>query len=128
MANFRCERLFIRLDEPVPGLDHLKAVDPFALARLETDADAEAAGLTPLSDFVAAPFDRPRWRPAADGLATVRGLLALYRDWLERGHNPRGCPANLLSEQAAVLGQVERVLEAADSRDRRFYLLARDLA
>ena len=30
MANFRCERLFVMLDEPVPGLDHLKAVDPWS--------------------------------------------------------------------------------------------------
>jgi hypothetical protein len=37
MANFRCERAFVMLDEPVPGLNHLKAVDPEAFAYLLSD-------------------------------------------------------------------------------------------
>ena len=37
MANFRCERLFVMLDEPVPGLNHLKAVDPVEFAWHHSD-------------------------------------------------------------------------------------------
>jgi hypothetical protein len=44
MANFRCERLFVMLDEPVPGLNHLKAVDAVEFAWHHSDAHAEQLG------------------------------------------------------------------------------------
>jgi len=128
MADFRCERLFVMLDEPVPGLNHLKALDPFEFASLYSDDHAAQAGLTPLSTFTFAPFERPIWRPAAEGLRTVRGLIELYRTWLAQGHNPYGLTNEALAANLTVLGQVEGVLNAADSRDRQFYLAARDLA
>jgi len=128
MANFRCERLFVMLDEPVPGLDHLKAVDPFEFACHHSDDHAEQAGLTPLGSFTFAPFERPRWQPAAKGLKTVRGLIDLYRGRLAQGRNPYGYTAEVVTGKLAVLEQVEAVLDAADSRDRLFYLAARDLA
>ena len=128
MANFRCERLFVMLDEPVPGLNHLKAIDPVEFAWLHSDDHAEQAGLTPLGDFTFAPFERPRWQPAARGLKTVRGLIDLYRGWLAQGQNPYGYADEVLTTNLRVLGQVEAVLKAADSRDRRFYLAAKDLS
>jgi hypothetical protein len=128
MANFRCERLFVVLDDPVPGLNHLKAVDPVEFAWHFSDDHAAQAGLTPLGDFTFAPFERPRWQPAAKGLETVRGLIALYRGWLAEGRNPYGFAEDVLATKLGVLGQVEAVLDAADSRDRRFYLAAKDLA
>jgi hypothetical protein len=54
MANFRCERAFVMLDEPVPGLNHLRAVDPEGFADLLNDAISfwmVEAGYTPLTDF-----------------------------------------------------------------------------
>jgi hypothetical protein len=128
MANFRCERLFVMLDEPIPGLNHLKAVEPFQFASLCSDDHAAHAGLTPLDTFTFAPFERPAWQPAAKGLKTVRGLIELYRTWLAQGHNPYGCTNEVLAANLAVLGEVEALLDAADSRDRQFYLAARDLA
>lgn len=128
MANFRCERLFVMLDEPVPGLDHLKAVDPVGFAYLDSDRDAESLGLTPLGDCTYAPFDRKRWRPAGEGLKTVRGLIKLYRERVSQGREEDRLRDEVLKEKLVVLGQVEAVLEAADGRDRRFYLAARDLA
>jgi hypothetical protein len=128
MANFRCERLFVMLDEPVPGLNHLKAIDPVEFAWHRSDDKAEQAGLTPLGSFTFAPFERPRWQPAAKGLGTVRGLIELYRRWLDQGHNPYGYTEEVLTSKLAVLDQVEAVLDAADSLDRRFYLAAKDLA
>ena len=68
MANFRCERLFVMLDEPIPGLNHLKAVEPFQFASLCSDDHAAHAGLTPHDTFTFAPFERPAWQPAATGL------------------------------------------------------------
>ncbi|WP_165070368.1 hypothetical protein [Paludisphaera rhizosphaerae] len=128
MANFRCERLFVMLEDPVPGLNHLKAVDPVEFAWLGSDDDAERLGLTPLGDFTFAPYERPKWQPAAKGLKTIRGLIDLYRGWLAQGSNPYGYTEEVLKKKLAVLSQVETVLDAADSRDRRFYLAAKDLS
>lgn len=131
MANFRCERVFVILDEPVPGLDHLKAVDPEGFAALLSDELSfwlTEAGHTPLIDFLYAPFDRPRWRRAGKGLDSVRAAIALYRQWLTAGSNPLGWPIARMERELVVLGQVEGVLDAADTRDRRFYFAAKDLA
>ncbi len=131
MANFRCERAFVMLDEPVPGLNHLRGVDPEGFAAALNDAISfwmVEAGYTPLTDFLYAPYDRPRWQPAGEGLRSVRGAMELYRKWLEAGKNPLGCTQESLEQDLAVLGQVAEVLDAADGRDRQFYFAARDLA
>jgi hypothetical protein len=128
MADFRCERLFVMLDEPVPGLDHLRAVDPVRFSMHYSDDHAEQLGLTPLSDFTFAPFERARWYAAAEGLSTVRGLCDLYRDWLSAESNPYGFTADMLARKIEVLEQVEAVLDVAAARDRRFHLAAKDLA
>lgn len=128
MANFRCERLFVMLDEPVPGLDHLKAIDPVEFAYLGSDDDAELLNVTPLGDFTFAPFERKRWRPASEGLKTVRALIARYRDQVASERPEHEVRNDVLKGKLVVLGQVEAVLDAADGRDRRFYLAAKDLA
>jgi hypothetical protein len=61
-------------------------------------------------------------------LKTIRGLLGLYRGRLAQGRNPFGFSEEVLKAKVAVLTQVEAVLDAADSRDRQFYLAAKDLA
>lgn len=127
MANFRCERLLVILDEPVRGLNHLAAVDAEEFACHFSDQIAEDAGLVPLGDFTFAPFDRPRWSRAAKGLATVRGLIGIYGRWIEQGSNPQSLATQVVEMMLEVMRQVEAVLDAADSADRRFYLAARDL-
>jgi hypothetical protein len=128
MANFRCERLFVMLDEPVPGLDHLKAVDPVEFAFLYADDDAEQLGVTPLGTFTYAPFEKKRWRPAREGLTTVRRLIRLYQERIALNRPEDEQRNNLLKTKLAVLNQVKAVLDAADSKDRLFYLAAKDLA
>jgi hypothetical protein len=131
MANFRCERALIMLDEPVPGLNHLKAVDAEAFAYLLSDEISHwmvEAGYKPLIDFVYAPFDRPKWRPAGKGLQSVRGAMELYQKWLDAGTNPLGWSRERMEKELLVLGQVAEVLDRADARDRRFYFAAKDLA
>lgn len=131
MANFRCERAFVMFDEPVPGLNHLRAVDAEGFADLLNEAMSfwmVEAGYTPLTDFLYAPFDRPKWRPAGKGLRSVRGAMELYRKWLAADTNPLGCSRESMEKDLAVLGQVAEVLDLADGRDRRFYFAARDLA
>ena len=134
MANFRCERVFVMLDDSLPDLNHLRAVDPEGFAGLFTEMlnnQVVDAGLTPLDSFLSAPFERPQWQPASEGLKTVRGLIDLYRGWQASGHNPLGyadeSAEELLTRDVAVLVQVETVLDAADTYDRRFYFAAKDL-
>ncbi len=127
MANFRCERLFVKLDQPVPGLDHIKAIDPVDLAGLHTGDDALFLDLTPLEDFVFGPYDRPRWISAAVGLQTTRGLLALYEKLISRADTSRGSVEHL-AKKVEVLKRLEAILEAADTHDRRFCLVAKDLS
>jgi hypothetical protein len=130
MGNFRCERAFVMLDEPVPGLNHLKAVDPEVFAYLLSDEISfwlTEAGYTPLTAFLFAPFDRPKWRPAGIGLESVRGAIELYQKWLEADANPLGWSRERMEKELVVLNQVAEVLDAADGRDRRFYFAAKDL-
>jgi hypothetical protein len=127
MANFRLERLFVILDEPVPGIDHLKAVDPVEFAWHLSNEIAEQLGVTPFDEFTYAPFQRPKWHEPDEGLKTARGLLDQYRKWLEAGTNPYMYPSETLKNKIIVLEQVEDVLTAASSLDRQFYLAAKDL-
>ena len=88
MANFRLERLFVMLDEPVPGLDHMKAIDAVEFAWHNSDQHAEGLGVTPLGAFTFAPFEQPEWHDASEGLMTVRALRSVYADWIAKGANP----------------------------------------
>jgi hypothetical protein len=127
MANFRCERLFVMLDDPIPGFDHLRAVEPFEFAESVSDSEALTLGVTPLNDFAYAPFQRPRWRPAAEGLESVRALIGLYEKWLARGKCDFGYRMDFVEQKLRVMRQVESVLDAADTHDRQFHFAMRDL-
>lgn len=127
MANFRLERLFIHLNEPIPGLEYLKAVDPAEFAWHMSNQWAEQLGVTPLDSFTYAPFERHRWHDPEDGLQTVRALLSLYNEWIANGVNPIGYSDEELEMKIAVLGNVQTVLQEASSLGKRFYLAARDL-
>jgi hypothetical protein len=54
--------------------------------------------------------------------------MELYRKWLAAGTNPLGWTPERMEQELVVLTQVAEVLDSADSRDRRFYFAARDLA
>lgn len=74
------ETAIIRLDRPVPGFDHSRAVDPTLLCSVlySVDTDAELLNLEPLKSFGVWPNMKPRWWPASAGLKTVRGLIKHY--------------------------------------------------
>lgn len=137
MANFRAERVFVMLDEPIPGLDHLKAIDPTELCSACTlsQSDSNRLNLDSLYSFgIAAgerswePRERPRWHPASNGLATVRGLLAHYDERIARGEgSSAGLIPAALPKIAATLRQLEAVLAKADTHDRRFCLAVKDM-
>lgn len=138
MANFRAERVFVMLKEPIPGFDHLKALDPTTLCSACTlsENDSNCLNLDGLFSFgVAAgerpwePREKPRWRAASKGLVALRGLLTHYDDRIAKGEGScGGLIPSALPEVAAVLRHLEGVLEKADAYDRRFYLAVKDLA
>ena len=73
-------------------------------------------------------FERKRWRPAAEGLRTIRGLIEVYEGKVVQAQVEFMSKDEGLAKKLAVLRQVEAVLNAADSRDRRFCFAAKDLA
>lgn len=137
MANFRAERVFVMLKEPIQGFDHIKAVDPTDLceACVLSEADSDSLDLDRLFNFgVAAgerswePREKARWRRAAKGLKAVRGLLTHYDERIAKGEaSCGGLVSSALPKIAAVLRQLEAVLDKADTYDRRFYLAVKDL-
>jgi hypothetical protein len=128
---------FITLEREIPGLEDDLGGKALARCQLPLDTRARRLGLKPLSDFhsmdaeeaaeLMAEFGPPEgldiglpeeeWFEAADGLETVRGLLACYRD------NPRAlrrleCPEALLDD----LVEAEKILVEARHHGVRFHL------
>ncbi len=106
MANFRSERLFIRvagaLDfDPNEGID----VSEFAFIMV---CDSDVYGRDSLRDYTFAPFDKPRWFPAAKGLATVRAIIADLEKKLSKAEPET---QESLTKQIAVLRVVEDRLD-----------------
>src|SRR3954451_21261946 len=99
MANFRAERVFVMLDQAIPGLDHIKAIDPTELCSACTlsETDSNRLDLDTLYSFSIAagerswqPRENPRWNSAYKGLTAVRGLLAHYDERIARGEGSAG--------------------------------------
>jgi hypothetical protein len=138
MSNFRAERVFVMLEEPIPGFDHIKSIDPSELctACALSDNDSDCLNLDRLLSFSFAagerswePREKPRWRAPLKGLKALRGLLTHYDDRIAKGEGScGGLIASALPGIAATLRQMEAVLEKADSYDRRFCLAVKDLA
>lgn len=122
MANFRAERLFIRVAgelkfDPNEGVN----AEEFAFAML---CDADAYDRASLQDYTIAPFDRPRWFRAAKGLATVRAVIAEKEAKLMSATPEQ---KSHLEKMIEVLRVVEDKLDAIDLKDYKFHFLARDL-
>jgi hypothetical protein len=121
------DKLFIRLRDPIPGLDHMNAIDQELFALHYTDTDACSLGLTPLQDFIVYEGeygkDPPRWFKASKGLKTVRGLLSYYRSKLDDWDNSIR-DVECVRRDVQILEAVESVLSAAEERDSRFCLVS----
>lgn len=114
----------IRLDRPVPGLDHLRAIDRSQLCSVlySVDTDADLLGLDSPKDYAVWPGGSSRWWPASSGLKTIRGLIAHYEARIASGSDSIGGMINsALPEILTTLKQIEGVLDKADTHDRRFH-------
>jgi hypothetical protein len=114
------DKLYIRLQRPIPGIDHLKAVDAGQLAEFHGYWDDLAAqlGAERINDFYVYDGeygkDPVRWHRASKGLAALRAVLEYYRS----GRGSVGEP----QRQAVIelFQKVESILGEADVRDIRF--------
>lgn len=123
MADFRLEKLYVILDEPIPGINHFQAVDPEEFAWHGTFDLAQQLGITPLDDFTYAPFEEEVWHPAGAGLKTIRALLKEFRRQAATSEEVQ----QRLQPTLAMFEKLEELFDQADAHDREFYLSARDL-
>lgn len=122
MANVRAERLFIRVAgqlefDPNEGIN----AEDFASIMV---CDAGAYDRPSLQDYTFAPFHRPRWFRASEGLATVRALICELEAELTTLDAER---KTHIKHKIELLRVVMNKLDAVDLKDFKFYFLARDL-
>jgi hypothetical protein len=122
MANFRAERLFIRVAGAL-DFDPNDGINPeeFAFAMV---CDANAYDRSSLQDFSFAPFDRARWFRASEGLATIRAVIAEEEAKLGSATPEQ---KTHIETKITVLRVVEDKLDAIDLKGYKFHFLARDL-
>lgn len=123
MANFRAERLFIRvagtLDfDPNAGIDAAE----FASVMMSDDAAWDRPAL---EDFSFAPGDIPKWWSAVEGLTTVRAVISGVEAQLG---SAGGVTKAELQSNIDLLRLVEDVLDTIDMKGFKFSLSVRDLA
>ena len=124
MADFRAERLFIRIAGAIDGFDPNQGIDADEFALLMV-CDQGTHQRTPLADFTFAPFDKPRWFKAAKGLETLRAFIAELEPKFKQCNDDRA--RRLLERDLRTLRAVEDRLDTIDAHDLTFHFLARDL-
>ncbi|MFO0978649.1 MAG: hypothetical protein U0996_19740 [Planctomycetaceae bacterium] len=122
MANFRAERLFIRVAGTL-NFDPNEEIDPETFAMIMV-CDGGAYDRSSLQDFTIAPYDRPRWFRASEGLKVVRAVIAQEQSKLKSAP-PEQQPH--LQKSIEVLQAVEDSLDRIDIKDLKFHFLAKDL-
>ncbi|TWT29896.1 hypothetical protein [Blastopirellula retiformator] len=123
MANFRCERILLRLNEMIRDFDPNGGLDHEELAWSLGDQTDYGPNDPQMWDYVVGPGERPRWHSAMAGLNTLRSLI-------ERLENPAFSAQRTpeaVQSQLVALRALEEKLDRIDTYDRKFYLLAKDL-
>jgi hypothetical protein len=123
MANFRTERLLIRVAGSIDRFDPNEGVDASEFAFLMI-RDQESYERTPLSSFANHPWDRPRWFRATEGLKVVREFIAELEAKLKSCSDDR---RSAIETDLQTLRAVEDRLDIIDTHDLKFHFLARDL-
>lgn len=131
MGNFSVERARLRLSDSIDGLDPNANIDAAELCWIDpTNIDANTCRVTPIAGFYADAFrgrqDDDKWFPAAEGLTTVRKLLAHYRRIIKDGADPLGRKLPVIEKKIAILAEVEAVLNVADQSGIYFCIAVSD--
>lgn len=122
MADFRAERLFIRVNGAL-NFDPNEGINVAAFADAMVD-DGHAYDRPSLQEYSFAPFEVPRWFPAYQGMATVQAVIEEKENELANAEPSRKA---YLEECIHVLQVVHERLDAIDTKDVEFYFLIRDL-
>ena len=113
------EKLYLRLQSALPGVDHIRAIDPAEFAFLHTEWDGIAGKLDidSINDLYVYDGEygkhKMRWHAASRGLVAVRAVIKYYEDG-------EGVSAPLRDRSIALFRTVEMILDEADLRDIRF--------
>ena len=126
MANFRAERLFIRIDGSIDGFDPSGGIDVAEFAFLSA-RDLRTLDRLPLREFSAPSFGKPRWFPAQKGLKVIRDFIGELEAKLAKSAPDDGEGRARIERDIATLRAVEDRLDTIDTHDLRFYFLERDL-
>jgi hypothetical protein len=123
VADPKC---FVRLEEPIPGIDHIKYVDhrAFANAHGLIDSIASQLGVDRINDFYVYRGERgsepARWHAAADGLEAIRAV----KNYLESHPSlPDRATDDYRRQTLGIVAQLETLLTEADCRDIRFCIV-----
>jgi len=121
MSDFSPERLLIRVQgvldfDPNEGIN----AGEFAFAMM---CDADPFDRPSLRDYTFAPFDRPRWFRASEGLETIRAVIKEQEAELGSAAPEQ---RTRVENRIKVLRAIEDKLEAIDLKDYKFHFLARD--
>lgn len=114
------EKLYIRLQRPIPGFDHLKGIEPESFAEYHSrwDTVAELLDVDRINDFYVYEGeygrDPVKWHRASKGLQAIRAVLEYYRSG-QGSMNP-------VQRQATIefFQVIESILDDADLRNIRF--------
>jgi hypothetical protein len=114
------EKLYIRLQQPIPGVDPLVAIDPELFSDLHHawDSVAEQIDADRINDFYTYEGEygksQGRWHRASKGLKAVRAILEYYR-------NGKGSVSDdQRNTTIELFEKVESILDDADLHDIRF--------
>jgi hypothetical protein len=108
------EKLYLRLQRPIPGVDHLKAFDPeqFAEYHGRWDDVAPSLDVDRINDFYVYEGEygkkAMKWHRARQGLKAVRAILDYYREG--RG----SLAAEARQSTIELFEKVESLLDEAD--------------
>ena len=117
VADPKC---FVRLKEPIPGVDHIRFIDQrqFAEAHCHIDRVAGEIGVDRINDFYVYKGEHGAgpvvWHSAEDGLTAIRAV---------KSHIETHEDVEMSSKTLTVLARLEHLLEDAACREIRFCIV-----
>jgi hypothetical protein len=123
VADPKC---YVRLERPIPGVNHVTFIDQRELAAAHTlfDRIASRVGVEQMNDFYVYcgehGNDPVRWHAAGSGLAAVRAVKA-YAESHDAG--ALEVAPEYRESVLKVLEKLEQLLDQADTRDAQFCIV-----
>lgn len=123
MGHEKLGESLVVLNEPIPGFDPGKILDPILFDLLTVlDAEADEWGLSPYSKFEVKSSERPLWYEASDGLETTVGYIGMCQQWLAGRERPDIYSDEDIEQMLKTLNAAKSVFEMADEHGRQFHI------